>query len=163
MVNTLAPKWTPLGLFQRARLFVHSPADAVLLVHAAVFLAVAPALLRRGDLRGALTALRRTQRGRARAPRASYESICRVRGLWLRQRCFASRNTCYARALTLFRFLDAPDDAVGIHFGIERRRQGEERLRGHAWVTLHGVLLEGPQALNEGTIEEIPIFSKAAT
>ena len=143
------------------RIVVRAPSDALLLLHIGAFLALAPALLRRGELRTALAALRHTRRGLLRVPRAPYESVCRIRGLWLRQRCFASRNTCYARALTLFRFLDAPDGAVGIHFGIERRRQGEERLRGHAWVTLHEHLLEGHEALHEGVIEEIPIFQKA--
>jgi hypothetical protein len=68
-----------------------------------------------------------------------------------------ARDTCYLRAFTLYRFLEAGEAPVGIHFGIERPRQGGDRLRGHAWVTVDGQLLEGPEAVAAGAITEIPL------
>jgi hypothetical protein len=119
----------------------------------ATFIASAPRLLADGDLRIVLKRLRTS----GRVPRASYGRIRRMRAMCLRFAPLANRNTCYVRALTLYRYLDAPDEAIGIHFGIERRESTHLRLHGHAWVTLDGHLLEGPQAVTDGRIHEIPL------
>lgn len=70
---------------------------------------------------------------------------------------FRSHNTCYVRALTLYRFINAPNQQVGIHFGIEQRNDPKERLRGHAWVSIDGEVVEGPQDQITGKLIEMPI------
>ncbi len=160
MVARMANKWTPLGFYQRLRVFVHEPSDLLLALHVGAFIAAVPALLRSGDLRITLANLRAARGRIVKSPRLSYERIARLRALCLRVPIFARHNTCYVRALTLYRFLDADDAALGVHFGIEHRDRLEERLRGHAWVTLHGKVLEGPQAVVQGRIREIPIAAE---
>ena len=81
----------------------------------------------------------------------------RLRTAWLRLPFLRARNTCYLRAFTLYRFLDAGDRRVGIHFGIQPPAQPGDRLRGHAWVTVDGLLLEGPEEVARGGILEIPV------
>jgi hypothetical protein len=132
---------------------IRHPDDAFLTLHMATFIAAAPRLLAEDDLRSVLTRIRAA----GRVARANYERICRMRGICLRFPPLANRNTCYVRALTLYRYLDVPDDAAAIHFGIERRDPGHSRLHGHAWVTVEGKMLEGPPAVLEGRIYEIPL------
>lgn len=129
------------------------PSDAFLLLHMAMFIATTPRLLSKGDLRKALGRIRTT----GRITRASYERIQLLRGICLRFGPLVKSNTCYVRALTLYRYLDAPDDRVAVHFGIELQKPGDERLHGHAWVTVDGKILEGPPAALEGRIREIRI------
>ncbi len=157
MVTSLAPKWTPHGFFQRLSIFVKEPSDLIAALHIGAFIARAPKILRRNDLRTTLRGLRHPGRAVVKSPRFSHERIVRLRDLCLLIPFLADRNTCYVRALTLYRFLDARDDEVGVHFGIEHRERSTERLRGHAWVTLHGKLLEGPEPVQLGRIREINI------
>ena len=156
MVETFAPKWTPRGLMQRYREVVREPGDLRLCVHIASFIHRAPSLLAANDLRAFVHRLRRHP-----APRADYERIKRLRTFLLGRRMFARANTCYVRALTLYRYLDVPDAGLGFHIGIESRDCANDRLRGHAWVTLEGRMLEGPPAALEGRVREIE-FLKAS-
>jgi hypothetical protein len=55
-----------------------------------------------------------------------------------------SRDTCYVRALTLYRFLDPGTHDVQLRVGVEWHDRPGGVLRGHAWVTLDGQVLEGP-------------------
>ena len=87
---------------------------------------------------------------------AGMERILRLRTPWLRRYRFGSHNTCYVRALSLYRFLDAGDHDFRIHFVVEPARSTEERLRGHAWVTVDNRILEEPERLRaEGLTREV--------
>ena len=130
---------------------IRHPSDAFLALHMATFIAVAPRLLAKGDLRDVLRRIRL----KGRVARASYDRIRILRGICLRFGPLAKCNTCYVRALTLYRYLDAPDDVTEIHFGIECQRPGDARLHGHAWVTVSGSILEGPPPALEGRVREI--------
>jgi hypothetical protein len=55
----------------------------------------------------------------------------------------------------MYRFLQAPEEQLKLHLGIERRDDLRERLRGHAWVTLNGTALEAPTPVLEGRVREI--------
>ena len=68
------------------------------------------------------------------------------------------RNTCYVRAFTLYRFVDAGTRDVRIHFGVEPDRS--DRLRGHAWVTVDGEMLEGPPEVTTGSIVEVNLGAR---
>jgi hypothetical protein len=96
------------------------------------------------------------------APRPSWPDgdggavrIARIRGALLGRRCFASRNTCFVRAATLYRYLDPGVGSLAFHLGVEEASDPGERMRSHAWVSLDGVPLEPPDALVRGTVREI--------
>jgi hypothetical protein len=55
-----------------------------------------------------------------------------------------SRDTCYVRALTLYRFLDPGTHDVQLRVGVEWHDRPGGVLRGHASVTLDGAVLEVP-------------------
>ncbi len=80
----------------------------------------------------------------ASTPQVSAERIVRLRQPWLRLPGLRSRDTCYVHALTLYRFLDAHGHVAQIHVGAEWFDKPGGVLRGHAWVTLDGEILEGP-------------------
>ena len=157
VARPLAPKWTPLGLWQRFRVIVREPSDFPLALRVGYFLCRAPADLEQVSLPEFLASLRASARPGALDVWSSKERIVRLREAWLRLPGLRARNTCYLRAFTLYRFLEAGDGAVGIHFGIEQPRESGDRLRGHAWITVDGRLLEGPEAVAAGGILEIPL------
>lgn len=68
--------------------------------------------------------------------------IARLRRRWLRLPGFRRRDTCYTRALVMFRFLDAGTGVLRIHLGTEPPREAGGNVHGHAWVTLDGRVLE---------------------
>lgn len=115
------------------------------------FIARAPALLAQRNLRSFVRELRAGS-----YPRGSREAINAIAAFWLIH-FFPARNTCYGRALTLYRFLDEHDSDVALHLGIEPKRWENDRLRGHAWVSLRGEILEGPPEAYEGNLREIPL------
>lgn len=151
VVQPLAPKWTPRGVLQRFGRVVQEPGDLPLCLYIAAFIAGAPRAIASQNLPAFIARLR------THAPKARAERIVRLRSFVLSRPMFGRANTCYVRALTLYRFLDADENALRVHFGIERREHAGERLHGHAWVTLDGEMLEGPPAVREGRIREIPI------
>lgn len=157
MTERLAAKWTPLGFAQRMRRIIREPADLVFALQIGYFMWRAPAQLRRSHLRDFLQALRRLPKPRAAGPEVSRERILRLRGLCLRLPLFRSRDNCYVRALTLYRYLDAGDHAVNIHFGIEQRDDPKERLRGHAWVSVDGAFFETPPEVRNARIRELAL------
>ncbi len=115
------------------------------------FIFRAPARMRRQDLRTFVRGLRSGTH-----PLGSQALIARMSSYWL-WRCFQSRNTCYIRAMTLYRFLDVPSDRVRLHLGIEHRDRAHDRLHGHAWVSVDGRIIDGPPVAYEGRVREIPL------
>ena len=153
----LARKWTPLGLVQRLRLIIKEPSDIWFSLQVGYFMWRAPTLLHRSNLRAFLAKLRRLPRPAATDAKSSLERILRVRQPWLALPLMRSRDNCYVRALTLYRFLETGAHPVNIHFGIEERDDPRERLRGHAWVSVDGQFFEGPPQVQSARIREVPL------
>jgi glycosyltransferase involved in cell wall biosynthesis len=146
----LARKWTPLGVAQRLALIFREPGDVPLSLSIGRFVWSIPADLDRADLPSVLAQL-----DRARLPRSGgIERITRLLQPWLRLRPLRGRDTCYVRALSLYRFLDAGSDELRIHLGVETRPAGQ-RLRGHAWITLNGEAVGAPEPVRTGAVREI--------
>jgi len=135
------------------RMAVHSPGDVVLCFAIMRFIIGLPAALERCDVRAFVRELERAPRPRARDAMTSYRRVVRIRDACLALPGLWQRNTCYVRAFTLYRFLDPADHCAALHVGVESRRDAD-RLRGHAWITLDGELLEGPDAVRDGALTE---------
>ena len=163
MVTKLAPKWTPGGFVQRYRAFVHRPDDLWLALQIGYFMWRVPAMLRRRNLRSFLAHLRDSRRPAASSLEHSQERIARLRALCLRLPVLRSRDNCYVRALTLYRFLDAGPRPVRIHFGIEEQPDPRERLRGHAWISVGGQCFDAPDEIYNLRIREVPLAPLEAT
>jgi hypothetical protein len=129
------------------------PADVPLLLSIGAAILLTPAWIARANLRDP-TCLRKSSL-RLPIPRGDQRRILWLRGWWLNLPFFRRFNTCYVRAIVLYRFLQAPEDQLKLHLGIERRDDPQERLRGHAWVTLNGSALEAPAPVLEGRVVEI--------
>jgi hypothetical protein len=142
-------------VLQRVRRIVHQPSDLVLALRIGYFLLTTPGALGRTTLPILLDRLRSASRPRARDVRAGVERIMRLRQAWMRLPIFRARDTCYLRALSLYRFLDAGDNEVRIHFGIEPGTDPTDRLRGHAWVVVNQEMFEVPDPVQEGRVREI--------
>lgn len=158
VTRVFAPKWTPIGLAQRLRLIVRRPADIWFALQIGYFMWRAPGLLHRRNLRSFLADLRTLPRPAAPDAKSSLERILRLRRLWLALPFMRSRDNCYVRAMTLYRFLDAGATQVSIHFGIEERDDPKERLRGHSWVSVDGQLFEGPPEVFGARVREVPLI-----
>jgi hypothetical protein len=143
----LAPIWSPTGMLQRARRLRRQPGDILLTLRIGLFIWRLPHQLRRHPLPHLLDAIRAANRPAAPDIVTGMERIIRLRTPWLRQKRFGSHNTCYVRALSLYRFLDAGDHDFRIDFVVEPARTPDERLRGHAWVTVDNQILEEPERL----------------
>lgn len=78
---------------------------------------------------------------------------------WLRLPVMRSHDTCYLRSLVLFRFVDSNGGDLSLHFGVDEPCGTNERLHGHAWVSLDGQALNPPGTLTEGRLKEIYQFS----
>jgi hypothetical protein len=151
----LAAKWTPLGVLQRLRNLVRQPGDVVLALRIAQFLWSVPGNLDQTNLPSFLSRVRGAPRPPAPDVRAGVERIMRLRQPWLRLSAFGNRNTCYIRALTLYRFLDAGQAPMHIHFGVERGAIPDSKLGGHAWITVGGEIFEAPDPVVQGRVREI--------
>lgn len=116
--------------------------DISLALKIGYFVLKLPRMVDRTDLPRLLTGLRRSARPSALGLSSNLEQICRLRQLWLCLPMLRARNTCYVRAMTLYRFLDSGQRGMRIHFAVELGRNPEDRLRGHAWVTVDGQVLE---------------------
>ncbi len=163
MVSKLAPKWTPRGLAQRYCAFIHGPDDLWLVLQIGYFMWRLPAMLRQRNLRSFLAHLRDGRRPAASSVEKSQERIVRLRALCLRLPLLRSRDNCYARALTLYRFLEAGHQPVKIHFGIEEQSDPQERLRGHAWISVEGRRVDAPDEIFNVRIKEVPLTPLEAT
>jgi len=118
------------------------------------FVLRAPARLARTELPAFLARI-------AAQPRdgSDFARVARLSRRWLRLFPFRARDTCYLRSLVLFRFIDAQGGDLCVHFGVDQPPAGEERLHGHAWISLNGEVLNGPATLAEGSLREIYRFS----
>jgi hypothetical protein len=139
-----------------------SPRDVVLAIRIALFVRRLPSDLARRDVTTFLDGLRRmkaaagSERGDVRA-RARH--IRRIAMAVLSLPRFWQWNTCYVRALVIYRFLAAADHDVVLHIGIEQR--GAERaLHGHAWLTLGDELLEAPDDVLLSSLREVPLDAR---
>ena len=118
------------------------------------FIVRAPARLARSELPVFLSRV-------AVQPRdgSDFRRVARLARRWLRLYPLCSRNTCYLRSLVFFRFVDARDGDLCLHFGVDEPRVHGERLHGHAWVSLNGGALNPPDTLAEGRLKELYRFS----
>jgi len=112
----LAPIWSPIGMLQRARRLLRQPGDVILTLRIGMFIWRLPHQLRHHPLPDLLDAVRAGSRPHVSDIATGMERIIRLRTPWLRQHRLGSHNTCYVRALSLYRFLDAGDHDFRIHF-----------------------------------------------
>lgn len=137
-------------MLEGIRNLIRRPDDIALLLRVGMFVARAPKLVERYPVGDLLTTLR-GMGGKCEDP----QRIIRMRRYWLYRPQFKTHDTCYIRALTLYRFLETNGEPIGLHLGIEHREHRDARLHGHAWVSLGDRILEGPPAALEGRIREI--------
>lgn len=148
---------TPARVLANVARVIREPSDVVLAVQMGLFVWRAPAALRSRHLGAYLRDLRRRARPARRDLLSAHARIVRVRQAWLWMPFFRDRDSCYIRALALYRFLDAGELPVRIHFGIEEARAPGERLHGHAWVSVGDRFFEGPPEAALGRVREIPL------
>ncbi|MEP7360074.1 MAG: lasso peptide biosynthesis B2 protein [Chloroflexota bacterium] len=142
--SRLAPWWTPWGLIVRLGDTVRTVTDIPWLVRMGWFVLRLPDDVERKHLEEFLASIEIAPRPQANDAHAGAERIARLRQPWLRVPGLRSRDTCYVRALTLYRFLDRGTHDVQLRVGVEWHDRPGGVLRGHAWVTLDGEVLEGP-------------------
>ncbi|HET6603496.1 MAG TPA: lasso peptide biosynthesis B2 protein [Xanthomonadaceae bacterium] len=145
----LAPWWSPWGLALRLARTIRQPSDVYWLGRIGWFVLRLPDDLERSHLRTFLGRLAAEARPRADDPHAAMERVARLRRPWLRLPGLRSRDTCYVRALTLYRFLDAAGHEMKLRVGAEWFDRPGGVLRGHAWVAVDGKILEGPPEADE--------------
>ncbi len=145
--------WHPVEFVRACRRTFADPGDVVLALRVGWFLGRLPRRMARESLPAFLAGLG-SRASSDHSPADATARIARVRQAWLNRAGFSSRNTCYARALTLYHFLPAPPGSLRFHVGVERGRRGE-RLRGHAWVSHRGAMLEAPDPVLEGRVETL--------
>jgi hypothetical protein len=131
-----------------------------LMLRIGLFVLSVPRELGRIDLTDFLHTLRGAQRVNVGRSTAGFEQVARLRQFWLSLPVLRWRNTCYVRALTLYRFLDCGKGDLRIHFGVEPGVRPYDRLRGHAWVTFDGHVLE-ERAVLERPVREIYVHPHA--
>ncbi len=137
-----ASKWTPLGLWQRVHQMIKQPADVILFWRIGWFLWRAPSWLDRSSLPSLLEKFRSAKRPPSIDPQTGIDRIERLSKPWLRRSFFRARNTCYLRSLMMFRYLDARDHDLRINFVVEPALIAGDRLKGHAWVTIDGNIIQ---------------------
>ena len=134
---------------------IRQPSDIGWLIRIALFIVRAPRDLAHTDVATFVERLRTGPRPKASDLRAGTERVKRLRGACLGMPALWRRDSCYVRALTLYRFLDPGTREVNLHFGVELPDAGQQRLHGHAWVTADREILEGPDAVLAGRIREL--------
>lgn len=152
-----AARLLPAPVRRRIRRTVREPSDVPLAARMAWFIARCDRRLASRRLPDFVAELDAHRPATGMSVADAYPTIARVRGAVLRAPWLRRRNTCYVRALTLYRFLPSGEGTLGFHIGVEPSSGTRERLRGHAWVTLDGVLLEGPPEVVEDRVREIPL------
>ncbi len=142
VVKTLAPKWSPRGIYQRLRRTIKMPEDVPLTLRIGYFIWRVPSELEITHLSGMLDQFRQAKRPHACDPDSGVERLMRLSEPWLRRSFFRARNTCYLRAMILYRYLDPGEKDMSIHYVVEPPRNSGDRLHGHAWVTVAGEVLD---------------------
>ena len=151
-------QWAKEGLGRGITRTFHEPGDIFLAARIGVFLWLLPRRLNRQPLDRLLQDLTRESRNGGGNVHADAQRISRLRQAWLASPLFRARNTCYVRALTLFRFLADDGRPMRIHFGVEPGMDPGDRIRGHAWVTVGNEVLEAPEPLLAGRVSELYAF-----
>jgi hypothetical protein len=145
-----------------AAVVCRSPRDLMLAVQIAWFVRRLAPDLARTDVTTFLRAVRRAPSAASRdlaAVRGEAQRIRRIAMAVLSLPRFWQGNTCYVRALTIYRFLDPAGHDVQLHIGIEQR--GAERaLHGHGWLTLDDTLLEAPDDVVLGMLHELRLDAR---
>ena len=144
-------KWAANGLLSGVRRTLQDPGDIALAGRIGFFLLL---IARRLDKTPLGELLKEIDEHRGATVRG-VERIARLRQAWLASPFMSARNTCYVRAMTLYRFLDSGSQVKRIHFGVEPGVSATDRLHGHAWVTLDGELLEAPEPVLAGRVREL--------
>lgn len=145
MVNPgRAPRGSVLGMWQRATRLLREPDDILLTLRLAHFIWRVPAWLDAESLPRLLQSLGSASRPSAPGVQDSLERVNRLSRPWFQLPWLHDRNTCYLRALMFYRFLDARGQPMRIVFVVEPGHTGNGRLRGHAWVTVGGEIIEAP-------------------
>lgn len=121
---------------------IRRPGDVLLAVRIGLFMWRTPGHLQRQNLIEFLDRIREQHRPALRDIASPVEHIARLRRAWFHLGLLRGHNTCYMRALTLYRFLPVREQDLQIHFVVEPARDGIDRLRGHAWVTLDDKIVE---------------------
>jgi hypothetical protein len=98
-------------------------------------------------------------RPRARSLEDGYRRIAGLRDAALTMPRLWRSNTCYLRAVTLYRFLDGGGRRMRVHFGVEQPPSPQERLRGHAWISIDDAVFEAPDAVRLRRIHEVPLHA----
>jgi hypothetical protein len=135
-----------------------SSGDFILALRIGWFVWSLPRHMARAPLPDLLARLGSTSSAEPAAIGLGVERVARLRQAWLNRSLLAGRNTCYVRALTLFHFLHADRGELRFHLGVEPVVDHDDRLRGHAWVSYRGELLEPPEPVSAGRVEELYVF-----
>jgi hypothetical protein len=140
-----------------------TPSDLVWIFRIGWFVISAPADLERSHLAEFLSRLRRGSRPLAKDPASAVERIVRLRSPWLHLPRLRARDTCYVRALTMYRFVDVPGHEVKFKVGAEWFDKPGGVLRGHAWVTIDGDTVEEPPGVDDhGALQLIELLPREA-
>lgn len=146
---------SPKGIVARLRKVFNHPGDVLFAFHIGLFLFRIPGVMQKQSLPDLLKKLRYARGPETIDPDVGVARIARLRQPWFRIPQLSSRNTCYVRALTLYRFLNIPGSSIRIHFGVEPSRVPGEHTRGHAWVTVDGRMMEPPNPVLAGCVKEL--------
>ena len=144
-----------MRLLDRIRNKFREPTDLVFALRIGAFMWRVPKLMRPMKLEDLLDRVRDARRTTKGDVARDIERIIRLRSPWFRLPMLAPYNTCFMRALTLYRFLDASQRDLRLHFVIEPERSPGDRLRSHAWVTVDGEVVEEPDLRESGQVHEI--------
>jgi hypothetical protein len=139
-----------------------SPRDVVLALRIGWFVRRLPDDLGRRDVTTFLQGLRRMHASRRKGTRDVHAEAAHIRRIAMAVLSlprFWRWNTCYVRALVLYRFLPAADHELILHMGIEQRGPQRE-LHGHAWLTLDDELLEAPDDVLLSSLREVPLDAR---
>lgn len=159
------PKMTkqPFYFFQRLLGIFKTPADIALFFRIGLFIWLLPWAMKKSDLPRFLKKLRDAPRSMAADPASGVARVARLRAPWFKLRPLAARNTCYIRAITLYRYMGVSGERIRIHFGIEPAHTPGGPPRGHAWVTASGRILEPPDPVIAGRVKDIYVFPDRET
>jgi hypothetical protein len=158
-----SPWWTPWGFALRLPRILRSPGDLIWLIRIGWFVTRLPGDVERTHLADFLARLRSRARPSAPNPTTAVERVVRLRSPWLHLPWLRAHDTCYVRALTLYRFVDAPGRELRLRVGAEWFDQPGGVLRGHAWVTLDGATVEEPPGVDDhGRLQPIELLPREA-
>ena len=146
------------NIFKRIGRVFKSPEDILFAVQIGLFIFRLPTAMQKQDLPSLLKKFQHATGPRFVDLDAGVARIVRLRQPWFRLPPLSARNTCYVRALTLFRFLNIRNKDIKMHFGVEPPRTPGGHTRGHAWVTADGKMLEAPDPVVAGRVKEIYVY-----